>query len=70
MSFGTLPCGEEWVVVDDDTGRPITGPRATHQSAAATANILNKAAQQGGRALARALGCVEEGESELSGVRF
>ena len=70
MSFTTQPCGDGWAVIDDYTGRPVTRPRDTHQAAAATANILNTAASAGGRALAKALGCVDEGESDFLAVRF
>lgn len=70
MSFDTLPCGDGWAVVDATTGHPVTRPRDTPQSAAATATILNRAADQGGRALARALGCVDDSESDYLAVRF
>jgi hypothetical protein len=70
VSFATVPEGDGWAVVDELSGHPVTRPRDTHQSAAATANILNAAARQGGRALARALGCVDDGESDYLAVRF
>ena len=68
--FGTLREGDGWAVVDEATGRAVTRPRDSHQSAAATANILNLAAKQGSKALARALGCVDEGESDYLAVKF
>lgn len=68
--FETSPSGDGWVVTDAYTGHPVTGLRSTHQSAAATARILNDAAKAGGRALAKALGCIENGESPYSAVRF
>ena len=70
MSFSTLPEGDGWVVVDELSGHPVTRPRDSHQSAAATANILNSAARQGARALAKALGCVDDGESDFLAVKF
>jgi hypothetical protein len=62
--------GDGYAVVDTTTGRPVTGVRSSRQSAAATAQILNAAAKSGGKALARALGATEEGESEYVGVKF
>lgn len=70
MSFETQRCGDGWEVVDEDTGRPVTHPRDSHQSAAATATILNRAALAGPKVLARALGCVNEGESDYLAVKF
>lgn len=69
-TFGTNPCGDGWEVVDTATGHPVTAPRPSHQSAAATATILNRAAEAGSRTLARALGCVDDHESDFMAVRF
>jgi hypothetical protein len=70
MSFSAIPSGEGWEVVDDATGHPVTHPRDSHQSAAATATILNRAALAGPKVLARALGCVDEGEPDYLAVKF
>lgn len=68
--FEAIPTGDGYAVIDASTGHPVTGERPSHQSAAATAVILNRAAAAGGRALARALGCVEDDESSYAAVRF
>jgi hypothetical protein len=61
--------GDGYAVVDAETGRPVTGVRDSRQSAAATAQILNRAAAAGGNALARALGAADKDEP-YAGVRF
>lgn len=70
MIFDAVPAGDGWEVIATDTGHPVTRSRESHQSAAATAQILNRAAAAGGSALARALGCVESGEPDSWAVRF
>lgn len=65
--FAADPCGEGYVVVETESGRPYTGVRS-QRSAQATAAILNAAASVSPKALARALGAVEDGEPDM-GVR-
>lgn len=54
-TFDTLPTIDGYQVVFSDTGRPIAA-RATHASANGLAFVLNQAAKDGPKALARALG--------------
>jgi hypothetical protein len=66
--FATDPYGDGYVVIDTERGRPLTGVRS-QRSAQAIAQTLNAAASTSPRALARALGAVEENEPDM-GVRF
>lgn len=59
--FGVDPCGEGYVVVCLDSGRPLTGERSM-RSANATAQNLNAAAAHGTKALSKALGATSEGD--------
>jgi hypothetical protein len=61
--FGVDPYGDGYAVVDEN-GRTYTGVRS-QRSAQATASILNAAAKTSRKALARALGAVEDGEPDM-----
>jgi hypothetical protein len=65
--FDVDPCGDGYVVVDTTTGHPMTSTPRSHAKARQDAGTLNQAIIHGRRALAVALGAVEE-DDELSGL--
>lgn len=61
-AFARQPTADGWEVIGMRDGRPVTGSFTTETRALAIQEQLNLAASHGRRALARALGCVDNVE--------